>query len=462
MAESDEGRRDPLLGTVIQWTAAVLALLVAAVFLSVQVQQPSGTFGKDPHQPAPIVELYSVTSVPAADELNDLLEANRIVRADGAAARIDDAKVLPLLEQYDVRLLVLPYGVSAKRTTAIIEALDTPDHPTVVVQGLEGHFGGYAATPGDWVELENTLLAGEATGAVIDLIKHVNGDRQSAERAIPQVTWREPTDAELDSVAADLADDSMAVIDGATAFPMPATVEEAFADGAVPLVVVSTTPGDPSAVPRYADALAERFPDRVIVTVTGRLVDIAGAGTEGFRTALNASFYGTFVDDLMAGEMAQGVLLAHYLRRTAEFRLSGIFDRPMPYVPTDPLDLTLPALPWVSLGLAGVFTAMSIRRVRDAASASPADPPTAEQLSELAGLSALSIEVSGLVDTAQRRRFARAASRLTAARDAIEDGLPSSDVQSDLDAARELFTAVADDMDRPDLRPEAYVDGRWT
>ncbi|WP_432839798.1 hypothetical protein [Dactylosporangium sp. CA-092794] len=75
----------------------------------------------------------------------------------------------------------------------------------------------------------------------------------------------------------------------------------------------------------------------------------------------------------------QGNVLGAYLALVTDVRYAGLFDRPLPYQPFDPLRVALPALPWLFAACVVVFLLLSAaalpRRRRPAALPASAAPP---------------------------------------------------------------------------------------
>ncbi|MDQ2846235.1 MAG: hypothetical protein M3Y77_07780 [Actinomycetota bacterium] len=154
-------------------------------------------------------------------------------------------------------------------------------------------------------------------------------------------------------------------------------------------------------------------------------------------------------------------LLSVYLQQWAALRFSGMFDRPLPYTPPDPIGIALPALPWIFLGCVLIFVALSVHSVHSRRPGGQLlDHSVHGQWARLTGLSSLAIEVSPLVDGAARAPLTRGIKRLTAAKQALEKHLPAALVDSQLDAGAHEFTRVATAIHRQDYLPEAHLRGR--
>ena len=196
--------------------------------------------------------------------------------------------------------------------------------------------------------------------------------------------------------------------------------------------------------------------------MTGLWIDYAGSYADDFEASLTASFYGQFGNRLQEHAYSQQDVLKVALGRVEQFRHSGIFGKPLPYQAPDPLELTLPALPWIcgGLGVAAIVAAIvQIRRQR-------LDVPTpvgAAALRRLAGLSELAVEVSGLTDSRSQGALTRALRALTEARDVAEGSDEHADVADELlDHAERELTQVAERIGRPEYRPTNFLNGRWS
>lgn len=233
--------------------------------------------------------------------------------------------------------------------------------------------------------------------------------------------WREPSAAELAAVTADLLDTP------------PATA--AFPGTTARYLALPQQPfGQP--VPRYGPALAARFPDTPIVVMYGSWIEYDGPDAEEFAELTAATFYGRFDDLLSRSAYPQRNVLGAYLNRVADVRYSGLFDRPLPYRPLDPLRVALPALPWLFAACVVVFLLLSVRSVRRPARSAPA-LGTPARLAELTGRA---VEVSLL--TTGDPALPRAITKLMAARDALAADLPDTHVRDLLDDARNELDAI--------------------
>jgi hypothetical protein len=125
-------------------------------------------------------------------------------------------------------------------------------------------------------------------------------------------------------------------------------------------------------------------------------------------------------------------VLRAYQNRVADVRYSGLFDRPLPYRPLDPLRVALPALPWLFAACVVVFLLLSVRSARRPARPAPG-LGTPARLAELTGRA---VELSVLTRRSDDPALTRGITKLMAARDALAAELPDAHVRELLDGAQ--------------------------
>jgi hypothetical protein len=202
-------------------------------------------------------------------------------------------------------------------------------------------------------------------------------------------------------------------------------------------------------VPEYGPALAELFPNTPVLVMYGDWIGYYGPHAGEFADVAGAGFYGRFGELLSSDAYPQDNVLGTYLNEVTDIRYAGLFDRPLPYQPFDPLRVALPALPWLFGGCVLVFLALSVRSVLGVGP--PRKPP-----GRLAGLTTLAVELSAL---SHAPALTRALAKLEAARSALAEDLPDRHVAALLgDAERDLDT-VARKLGRAEYRPVNYLAG---
>jgi hypothetical protein len=417
----------------LRWVALALAAASLIVFLDAQrrtthvsyaaspasANVPEGTAGETPGATVPTVEQMTV-----------LVKANPVVRLPGSVAHWDEARVRAAIGTADTRILVAPPGLPEAEQ----DKVRAVDAATIRILGTEVSGGLYRVSgsePADW---RPQFATGDVTAALLTLIAGLAD--QPLPGTVDLLRRRDPTPAEVATVAA-----GARRITGSAAFP-----------GASVLVV--TLPMQPvgKPMPRYGPALARLYPDTPVVVVYGDWIEYDGPHAADFADVAAASFYGQFDDRLSSYAYSQQTVLNAYLARVADVRYAGLFDRPLPYEPFDPVRVTLPALPWVFAVCVLVFLALSVRSMRR--------PPAVRRVgtpARLAALSSLAVEMSLLTDRASDPALTRGIAALTAAREALSDDLADSHVRGLLATAESELDEAARKLPFPGFRPEDYL-----
>jgi hypothetical protein len=441
----------------VRWGCLAAAVAVLVVFLVAQRQSVDVSYGRSPSSSDPIKEgtagELGDATVPSVDQMTDQVRAAPVVRLPGSIASWDDQRVRRVIGGGDVRILVAPPGLDKDERTRVRDV----GNATVRVIGTEVSGGLYQASGDSLDDWRAQFATGDVTNLLVTLIASLR--KTPAPPDVVGPGRREPVAAELDPVVADLRATGMHLAKDATLKEVPAKAAAgAFPDGAALYVALPPQPsGRP--VPQYGDALARVFPDRPIVVLYGSWIEYDGPDAADFTDVVGASFYGQFGDRLSQYAYPQDNVLFAYLNRVTDVRYAGLFDRPLPYVPFDPLRVALPALPWLFLGCAGVFLALSARSLRKPSARFPAVNTTGTP-ARLAGLTALAIEVSGLTSQTSDASLARGIGKLRAAREALDDALPDSQVRTLLADAESEFEDAAKALGRNDYRPDVYLLGR--
>jgi hypothetical protein len=381
------------------------------------------------------------TTLPSVAELTDMLDQNPVVRLPGTIAHWDEQRVTQAIGDADIRILTAPPGFSEKQRDQLGEVKNA----TIRVIGTEITGTTYSAVPDRLAEWRATFVTGDVTGLLLTLIASERD--QPAPPAVTTAFWRAPTDAELDPVADDLRAGRPHLANGATLKTVPDT--EAFG-GPQPLVAVFPRQPFGQPVPEYGPALAKLFPDKPIIVMYGNWIEYRGPHASDFSDVASAGFYGRFGDRLSTYAYPQANVLGTYLNQVTNVRYAGLFDRPLPYQPLDPLRVALPALPWLFVACVSGFLMLSVRSVLG-----PRKPPRTPP-GRLAGLTTLAIELSAL---SHAPALTRALGKLQAARSALAEDLPDRHVATLLtDAQRDLDT-VARTLGRVEYRPANYLTG---
>ncbi|MFV2083066.1 hypothetical protein [Micromonospora sp. LOL_021] len=445
---------------VVRWGALTAAVAVLVVFLLAQRQDIDVSYGQSPAR-ATIAEgsagELSDASVPSVDEMTALVAADPVVRLPGAVADWDDDRVAAVIGDADVRILVAPPGLDEAERDRVREV----DNATVRIIGTQVSGGFYQAYSTDLDSWRGQFATGDVTGLLTVLIAALTDQPEPPDEE--GFAWRDPTPAELDVVVGDLRTAGRHVADGATLADAPRPgAADAFPDGTVRYVALPRQPfGEP--VPNYGPALAEVFPGDPVVVQIGNWVEYHGPAANEFAEVAAASFYGQFSDRLSRYDYPQTNVLDAYLSRVTDVRYAGLFDRPLPYQPVDPLRVALPALPWLFAGCVMLFLVLSVRSVLRAGN------PAGQRRSvrghstvpaRLAGLTALAVEISAVPGGASDAPLTRGIGRLGAARAALDDDLPDRHVHTLLDEAEDELDGAARLLGFDGYRPDVYLRSR--
>ncbi|QFU89669.1 hypothetical protein [Amycolatopsis sp. YIM 10] len=439
-----------------RWTCLGAAVAALVFFLVSQraetidvsyAQSPTSSESREGNKDAGL----SDASVPPVDELVASLREERVVRLPGAVAHWDEARVEQVIGGRDVRILVAPPGLDEAERKQISEAksqVDGDEREVVTIVGTTVSGGILEVSPSTLDERRAEFAVGDVTGLIIHLLAHLW--KQPVADSASDFRWREPTAAELAPVEAALRADGRYAADGATLTGVPGEAARQAFEGAEPLVAAFARQPFGEPVPDYGAALTARFPDRPIVVLYGLWVSYHGPNADAFADVAAASTYAQFGRHLSSRVYPQDAILGVYLDRVIDIRYAGLFDRPLPYQPPDPLRVTLPALPWVFAACVAVFVALSARAVRK-----PRGLPYGTGAgARLGALTALAIEVSGLTDGESDVALTLALAKLDSAREAIEEGRKPDAFLAD---AHARLDEVARLLGRTDYRPDVYV-----
>lgn len=436
----------------VRWILLAVAVVVLVAFLLVQKQSTQVSYGQAPAGADPIPEgsagELSGATIPSTEQLTAMVKAAPVVRLPGSIATWDDQAVKAAAGSAGARILVAPPGLKKDDSARLRDV----DDATVRVIGTEvsgGVLQASADRAGEWIR---QFATGDVTESLTTLVAHLNHQPDAPDQ--PALARRDPTAGELTAATAALQSTGRFIAPGATMKDVPAST--AAFPGAQPLYVA--LPQQPAGQPliHYGPALAKEFPGRPIVAMYGSWVEYDGPSAAAFADVATASFYGQFGDRLSEYAYPQRNVLGAWLDRVTAIRYAGLFDRPLPYVPFDPVRVALPALPWLFAACAVGFLALSARKVLR-----PGRPGTGVGVpARLAGLTALAVEISGLTGGASDASLTRGITQLTAAREAFDQKLPDKHVHGLLDAAESDLDTTAELLGRADYRPAAFLQGR--
>ncbi|GGL19602.1 hypothetical protein [Mangrovihabitans endophyticus] len=467
----------------MRWPALVTAVAVLVVFLAVQRQSTDVSYGRSPAAGDPLPEgsagELSEATVPSVAEMTRMVAADDVVRLPGSVARWDQARVRSAAGGTPVRILVAPPGLDAAERDRVRDVRNA----TVRVIGTEVTGGVYQARSDTLAGWRAQMATGDVTNLLVTLIHGIHETTAPAD--VDALRRRDPTPAELAAVLPDLRRGRTHVAPGATLSRSPAGAARAAFAGRPALFVALPRQPFGTPMPRYGPALARVFPDTPIVVLYGSWVEYTGPQAGDFADVAGASFYGQAGDRLGRYAYPQDAVLPAWLNRVTDIRYAGLFDRPLPYRPFDPLRVALPALPWLFAACVAVFLVLSARTARPGmarpgtgrpgtgrssmARTGAARPGAARTgaAARLAGLTALAVEMSALSVTAagaQGREGTRAGapltrgmSRLTAAGEALSGWLPDRHVQDLLDDAEADLDEAARALPFAGFRPAAYL-----
>jgi hypothetical protein len=410
----------------LRWAVLGVAAGILVIFLGAQRQSIDVSYGASPSTAQRIDQQPpGSASVPSVDEMNALIRAKPVVRLPGAVASWDEAAVRAAAGGVEVRILVAPPGLDKEEQDRVRDV----EEATVRIIGTQVSGGLYRSTGSTAADWRSQFSTGDVTTLLVGLVAELNDQPAPAES--DRLARREPSPAELRTVTADLRRTGVHIAVGATLTDVPATAAAAaFPDRKALYVALPQQPaGKP--VPRYGPALAASFPDTPIVVMYGSWIEYDGPDAAGFAELTTATYYGRFGDLLSRSAYPQRAVLATYLDRVADVRYSGLFDRPLPYRPLDPVRVALPALPWLFTACVVAFLLLSARSVRRPA----ASTPSLSIPARLAGLTGLAVEMSALTSRASDPALTRGITKLLAARDALAGNLPDPHVRELLDDA---------------------------
>jgi len=432
----------------LRWAFLAAAVVMIVVFLFAQRQTVDVSYAQSPSGKDTVTEgsagELTDTDLPSVAEMTSMLEKDRVVRLPGAIAYWDEKLVTEAIGDADIRILVTPPGLTEKQQEQVREV----ENATIRVIGTEITGTLYGVSSDDNAGWRAQFATGDVTSLLVTLIASER-DRETPPD-IDLFRWRAPTAAELAPVVADLRADRLHVADGATLKSIPDRADTAFPDEKPLFAAFPQQPyGQP--VPEYGAALAREFPDTPIVVMYGSWAEYHGPDASSFSDVVAAGMYSRFGDRIAGYAYPQGNVLGVYLNQVTDVRYAGLFDRPLPYQPFDPLRVALPVLPWLFVLCVLVFLGLSVRSVLG-----PGGGPPRRAPARLAGLTTLAIEMSAL---SRDPALVRAITKLEEARASVVNNLPNRHIRRLLDGAESELDTAARELGRADYRPANYLAG---
>lgn len=434
-----------------RWGVLVLAAVALVVFVGAQPGPPDASYARR-SSTKPVEGSAGELSdygVPSVDEMTALVDEQPVVRLPGSIAVWDEEKVRDAIGDAGYRILVVPPGLDAAERDRVHEV----ENADITVYGTQV-IGEIYEVVGEGLETWRDQFArGDVTGLLTFLIRKQRGLPE--ETVDSDFAWRDPTESELAEVVDDLRDTGVHVAEGATLSRVPEdAARDAFPDRDLLVVALPMQPRDEPLV-QYGPALTEAFPDTPIVVMYGSWIEYYGPHRDEFAEVAATSFYAQFGQLLSRTDYPQDNVLNVYLNRVSDLRFSGVFGRPRPPEPFDPMPTALLALPLVFLLCVAAFVTMSLRPIFGGG----VRPRSSS--ARLAGLTALSIEVSGLSGRDTDPALVRAITTLREVGKAAENTkLSDSYIQSLLDDVERDLASVAAALGRPDYAPDVYSRSR--
>jgi hypothetical protein len=423
--------------------ALAAAVAVLLVFLLAQRQTVDVSYGRSPTgTPAAAAGTagQSDATVPSVAAMTAMVAADTVVRLPGAIASFDERRVREAAGEEPVRVLVAPPGLDEDEQDRVGDV----ENADIRIVGTEVSGGVYQASSDRIAGWRAQFATGDVTDLMIAILT-ADRDRPTPDD-VDAVVRRAPTAAELAAVLPDLRRDRLHVADGATLDTLPASAGTAFPDTPAVVLALPRQPyGRP--VPHFGPALTAAFPGTPVVVMYGDWIEYDGPQREDFAELTAASFYGQYGDLLSAAAYPQRNVLGVYLGRVTDVRWAGLFDRPLPYRPWDPLRVALPALPWLFAACVLAFLVLSVTELRRRRA------PRAGA-ARLAGLTALAIDMSALTRDAA---LTRGITLLGSAADAVDEELPDRHVRSLLNRAEAELDTAARSLPYRGYRPADYL-----
>lgn len=458
---NDRPFRRSLITQFVRVVLAAVAIGCVVFFVQDQGRGAEVTYGSPGGREQPEAEPAELptVSLPSAGEMAAMLSAEPVVRLPGAIASWDAERVRQAGGGRDVRIIATPPGLNKEQRSALGDVdsevrreLEDDENTTVLtIDGTRVSGGIYEVATSTLDEWRAQFGRHDVTVPLVTLINQLSGAGDAPVEG-PADERREPTAAELEVVTTQLRATGRFVAPGASLTDVPAEASaEAFGDVPALYAAFPVQPLEEPA-PDYGPALTRQFPETPIVVLYGSWIEYHGPHAADFADVVAAGYYSQFGSVLGRGQYPQSNSLRLFLGRIADVRYAGLFDRPLPYTPFDPLTVTLPALPWIFAGSAALLLALSARPLLRRNASRPLGTAA-----RLGGLSALAVEVSGLTDRAEDPALARAVVHLQAARDAVAKSLPDKHINTLLDDAAAELDRIGRAVPFDGYRPADYL-----
>jgi hypothetical protein len=216
------------------------------------------------------------TATPSmADPTDDIIAAlteDQIYRAPGAIASFDEARVRAELAP-TTRVLVQPYNsLDEAEVDRVVGWAEANGIALIAVSGLSVHGADTPELPDTMPLLREVAAYSDVTHSLLAAVRTVSGATDPFQTGVTPTPPVSPTEAQVAEVAARLTESPVYNAPGREDPINPVMVKRTASYGLT--VRVAAFPAG-AAVVDYAPALAERFPEDVIVVVHGRWLDVA-------------------------------------------------------------------------------------------------------------------------------------------------------------------------------------------
>ncbi|WP_433471039.1 hypothetical protein [Saccharomonospora azurea] len=328
-------------------TTRVVSALVAALTLF-GLLAPAPALGQErggADRPAPF----------DVDAALDALSEQRIYRAPGAIATFDEDLITRALTD-DVRLLVTPSLRADEDMQRLEDWAEGTGRTLVHVEGLlVSSTDGITGTPSDLSTLRQHTAAHDVTRELLGVVRYtVESDVGDSSHAPLEVVT--PTASQTADLVERLRHDRIVNASGRTDRVERSADELTRGTGFTVRVVAfpPLEPGEP--LVDHAPALAERFPDDVVLVAHGDWLEVAGPQQAALTSARNRSY----VDD--AGYRAGPAMsdrIESVLTRARRLTTAHAFGAPQPRTSAH---LVTDLAPWLAGGAALLIATTPLRR----------------------------------------------------------------------------------------------------